>query len=111
MLIVIVALPLALVVKEVAAGIGGRGAARIDVRRLAPIRDVLRQPAFYLLMIGSMCSIAAVGGANQHLKLYLSLDHGYTQAAAAGSRRSRSRRVSWDAWRWAGSPTGGRRSA
>jgi MFS family permease len=30
-----------------------------------------------------MCSIAAVGGANQHLKLYLSLDHGYTQGAAA----------------------------
>jgi MFS family permease len=45
---------------------------------------VLRRPAFYLLMIGSMCSIAAVGGANQHLKLYLSLDHGYTQKAAAG---------------------------
>ena len=30
------------------------------------------------------CSIAAVGGANQHLKLYLSIDHGYTQKAAAG---------------------------
>ena len=34
-------------------------------------------------MIGSMCSIAAVGSANQHLKLYLSLDHGYTQSSAA----------------------------
>ena len=32
---------------------------------------------------GSMCSIAAVGGANQHLKLFLSLDQGYTQAEAA----------------------------
>jgi MFS family permease len=30
-----------------------------------------------------MCSIAAVGGANQHLKLYLSLDLKYSQAAAA----------------------------
>ena len=30
-----------------------------------------------------MCSIAAVGGTNQHLKLFLSLDHGYSQAAAA----------------------------
>jgi len=30
-----------------------------------------------------MCSIAAVGGTNQHLKLFLSLDHGFTQAAAA----------------------------
>ncbi len=30
-----------------------------------------------------MCSIAAVGGTNQHLKLFLSLDHGFTQGAAA----------------------------
>jgi MFS family permease len=43
----------------------------------APLSSVLRRPAFYLLALGSMCSIAAVGGANQHLKLYLSLDHGY----------------------------------
>ncbi|RPJ82625.1 MAG: MFS transporter, partial [Acidobacteria bacterium] len=39
--------------------------------------------AFYLLALGSMCSIAAVGGANQHLKLFLSLDQGYAQAEAA----------------------------
>jgi MFS family permease len=48
-----------------------------------PLRAVLRMPAFYLLALGSMCSIAAVGGANQHLKLFLSLDHGYAQAEAA----------------------------
>ncbi len=30
-----------------------------------------------------MCSIAAVGGTNQHLKLFLSLDHAYSQAGAA----------------------------
>jgi sugar phosphate permease len=30
-----------------------------------------------------MCSIGAVGGANQHLKLYLSLDQHYEQADAA----------------------------
>jgi sugar phosphate permease len=41
------------------------------------------QPAFYLLAIGSMCSIAAVGGTNQHLKLFLSLDRGYSQGDAA----------------------------
>jgi MFS family permease len=50
---------------------------------LAPLRAVLRRPAFYLLALGSMCSIAAVGGANQHLKLFLSLDQGYAQADAA----------------------------
>ena len=51
--------------------------------RVAPLGHVLRRPAFYLLLVGSMCSIAAVGGANQHLKLYLSLDQGYAQAEAA----------------------------
>jgi sugar phosphate permease len=49
----------------------------------APIGAVLSQPAFYLLAIGSLCSIAAVGGTNQHLKLFLSLDRGYSQADAA----------------------------
>jgi len=81
-LIVLVALPLALVVKDAPPG-STDSAPRASRPPAAPIRDVLRQPAFYLLMIGSMCSIAAVGGANQHLKLYLSVDHGYTQSAAA----------------------------
>jgi len=39
-----------------------------------PIGLVLRTRAFYLLAIGSMCSIAAVGGTMQNLKLFLSLD-------------------------------------
>ena len=47
------------------------------------VGDVLSKPAFYLLALGSMCSIAAVGGTNQHLKLFLSLDRGYSQASAA----------------------------
>jgi MFS family permease len=50
---------------------------------VAPLGGLFRDPAFYLLAIGSMCSIAAVGGANQHLKLYLSLDLKYSQQAAA----------------------------
>jgi MFS family permease len=52
-------------------------------RELAPLGGVFRDPAFYLLALGSMCSIAAVGGANQHLKLYLSLDLKYSQQQAA----------------------------
>ncbi|MEO6528233.1 MAG: MFS transporter, partial [Gemmatimonadaceae bacterium] len=79
--IVVIALPLALFVKESPTAV--EPAAKREPATPTPIRDVLRQPAFYLLMIGSMCSIAAVGGANQHLKLYLSLDHGYTQGGAA----------------------------
>src|SRR5206468_1643790 len=49
----------------------------------SPVATVFRTPAFYLLLLGSVCSIAAVGGTNQHLKLFLSLDHGYSQGAAA----------------------------
>ena len=80
--IVVIALPFALVVKEAPPGSGEATTVRRPDAKV-PIRDVVRQPAFYLLMLGSMCSIAAVGGANQHLKLYLSIDHGYTQQAAA----------------------------
>jgi sugar phosphate permease len=89
LLIVVAALPLALVVKESpdasasttstkmvedGGGSGGSGGS---------VGPVFRSPAFYLLLLGSMCSIAAVGGTNQHLKLFLSLDHGYAQTAAA----------------------------
>jgi MFS family permease len=49
----------------------------------AAFTAILRMPAFYLLAFGSMCSIAAVGGANQHLKLFLGIDQGYSQGEAA----------------------------
>jgi len=44
---------------------------------------ILRRPAFYLLALGSMCSIGAVGGTMQNLKLYLSLDRGLAQGRVA----------------------------
>ena len=78
-LIIVVALPLALVVKESPDSTG----ARAPVAEASTTSTILHRPAFYLLLAGSMCSIAAVGGTNQHLKLFLSLDHGFTQAAAA----------------------------
>lgn len=43
-----------------------------------------RDGSFYLLTLGSMCSIAAVSGTQQNLKLFLSLDRHFTQSAAAG---------------------------
>lgn len=46
---------------------------------MVPVRSVLSNKYFYLLAIGSMCSIAAVGGTNQNLKLFLSLDVEFTQ--------------------------------
>jgi sugar phosphate permease len=48
-----------------------------------PLLPILRQPAFYFLALASMCSIGAVGGTIQNLKLYLSLDRGLAQGEAA----------------------------
>jgi sugar phosphate permease len=47
-----------------------------------PIKAILTNRNFYLLGIGSMCAIGAVGGINQHLKLYLR-DLNFTQSQAA----------------------------
>ncbi|MGH9162397.1 MAG: MFS transporter [Vicinamibacteraceae bacterium] len=44
---------------------------------------VLRAWPFYLLLVASMCSIGAVGGTMQNLKLYLSLDLQYAQVEIA----------------------------
>jgi sugar phosphate permease len=90
-LIVLIAFPLAYFVREDpdgrSAGLSGPPVDR-DPKRVAlqqpELGAILTSPAFYLLALGSMCSIAAVGGTNQHLKLFLSLDRGYSQADAAG---------------------------
>jgi sugar phosphate permease len=44
---------------------------------------ILRSPAFYLLAVGSMCSIGAVGGTMQNLKLFFGLDVKLSQAEVA----------------------------
>jgi MFS family permease len=49
----------------------------------APLREVLKSSRFYLLAVASLCSIGAVGGTNQNLKLYLSLDRNYAQGEIA----------------------------
>jgi MFS family permease len=49
----------------------------------APFWHVLKTWPFYLLVIGSMCSIGAVSGTSQNLKLFMSLDLHYTQQQAA----------------------------
>ncbi len=79
-LIIVIAFPMAFFVKE---------APEVEQERKqsappASISGALRSKSFYLLALGSMCSIAAVGGTNQHLKLFLSLDQKYSQDAAAG---------------------------
>jgi sugar phosphate permease len=47
------------------------------------ILAVLRQPAFYLLALGSMASIGAVGGTTQNLKLFFAMDRGMAQGSVA----------------------------
>lgn len=78
-LMILIALPLALFIKEWPAG--QRPAAPSTTT--APLRPILGRGAFYLLLVGSMCSIGAVGGTMQNLKLYLSLDAGYGQGEIA----------------------------
>jgi sugar phosphate permease len=77
-LMILIALPMAWFVKEAPEGYAER-----KVEPPTPISHILKQPAFYLLAIGSMCSIGAVGGTNQHLKLFMGLDLKYSQATAA----------------------------
>jgi sugar phosphate permease len=80
-LIIVLALPFAYLVREKPDTDGEQP--RAITEPPAPVGRVFRSPAFYLLAIGSMCSIAAVGGTNQHLKLFLSLDLHYPQGDAA----------------------------
>jgi MFS family permease len=80
-IIVVLSLPLVALIRERPED--GPGQARKKKTAMAPAGAVFRQPAFYLLALGSMCSIGAVGGANQHLKLYLSLDQHYAGDEAA----------------------------
>jgi MFS family permease len=81
-LIVVIALPLAFVVQERPAETPA-GGFQPGQPGQASLQPILSSPAFYLLAVGSMCSIAAVGGTNQHLKLYLSLDRHYSQSESA----------------------------
>jgi MFS family permease len=49
----------------------------------ADVKRAFKTLPFALLVAGSMCSIAAVSGTQQNLKLFLSLDRHYTQGEAA----------------------------
>jgi MFS family permease len=83
LLMIAVALPSALFIRERPTDAGTPRPETGSPTALVPLAPVLRQRAFYLLLIGSMCSIGAVGGTMQNLKLYLSLDVGYAQGEVA----------------------------
>jgi sugar phosphate permease len=48
-----------------------------------PFRTILKKRNVYLLLFGSMCSIAAVSGTSQNLKLFFTFDLEYTQTQSA----------------------------
>ncbi len=77
--IVVVSLPLAMLVKE-----PPRAERIAGSFQSASPKAAFKQVSFYLLTLGSMCSIAAVSGTQQNLKLFLSLDRHFTQRDAAG---------------------------
>ena len=78
LLIIVIAFPMAFLVKEAPQPQKGRA-----VAGSAQAKGAFKTVPFYLLTLGSMCSIAAVSGTQQNLKLFLSLDRHYTQGDAA----------------------------
>ncbi|MBK5298291.1 MAG: MFS transporter [Vicinamibacteria bacterium] len=104
-LMVVIAFPMAWFVREKPEDVAARGAnqqpltdnlhpataqssivnrqSSISAGALPSLASALKSPAFYLLMVGSMCSIGAVGGTMQNLKLYLSLDVKLAQGEVA----------------------------
>lgn len=79
-LMIVIALPMVWFVKENPEHLALQNKAGAPK---TPFTSILKKRSFYLLLIGSMCSIAAVSGTSQNLKLFLSLDLAYTQGAAA----------------------------
>jgi MFS family permease len=77
-MIVLIALPLVFFVKDAPS----KTDIAVKPEPAVSVRSMLKNPNFYILAFGSMCSIAAVGGMNQHLKLYLR-DLSFTQGQAA----------------------------
>ena len=77
-LVIIIAFPMSFFLKDPSSG----SMKETKKDTYVPVKDILKSPSFYLLALGSMCSIAAVGGTNQHLKLYLR-DLNFTQYQSA----------------------------
>ena len=79
LLIVVVSFPLALLVKELPSVRAASGSVTYP-----SLKAAFKHTSFYLLTLGSMCSVAAISGTQQNMKLFLSLDR---QLHAAGCRQ------------------------
>jgi sugar phosphate permease len=82
-LMILIAFPFAFFVREPGGGSASTAGPRDPAGTTDSILDVLRQPSFYLLALGSMASVGAVGGTSQNLKLFLAMDRGVAQGAVA----------------------------
>ena len=80
LLMIAVAFPMAWIVKENPPV--DEATVKVETPK-PPLAPMLKSWKFFLLAIGSMCSIGAVSGTSQNLKLFLSLDLKYTQSQAA----------------------------
>jgi sugar phosphate permease len=78
-LMICISLPMALFVGEKPAGVK----TPVTEEPSLSFKSILQQKSFYWLALGSMCSIGAVAGISQNLKLFFSLDLKYTQEHAA----------------------------
>jgi len=76
--IIVVSFPLAFFVREAPPRVR-----ELDPQRVEDTKEVFKSRAFLLLTVGSMCSVAAVSGTQQNMKLFLSLDRHYSQGEAA----------------------------
>jgi len=77
-LIIVIAFPMAFFIKDKKTA---QALTKQDAP-MVPMISILRQRNFWLLLLGSFCSIGAVGGIMQHIKLYLR-DLDFTQSDAA----------------------------
>jgi MFS family permease len=82
-LMILIAFPMAWFVRESPAAAAPRTGHAEPQPALPSLRPILTSGAFWLLVVGSMCSIGAVGGTMQNLKLFLSLDMKLAQGEVA----------------------------
>jgi len=80
LLVVVLSFPLVLLLKE-----QPKDRTTVGVIKSPSPLAAFKRSSFYLLTLGSMCSIAAISGTQQNLKLFLSLDRHFTQRDAASA--------------------------
>jgi len=79
-LMILIAFPMVWFVKD---NPGGKTKMLKQDEPKIPLSNILKGLPFYLLLIGSMCSIGAVSGTIQNLKLFFSFDMKYPQDHSA----------------------------